>query len=40
MFLAPRGSLEVPLQRARGAFLGQMGLQAALAALGLLEPLA
>lgn len=40
VFLAPRGLLEEPLQRARGVSLGQMGLQAALAALGLLEPLA
>lgn len=40
VFLAPRGPLVVPLQRVRGASLGQMGLQAALAALGLLEPLA
>lgn len=40
MLLDPQGLLEVPLQRVRGAFLGQMGLQAALAALGLLEPLA
>lgn len=40
MLLPPRGLLEVPLQRVRGASLGQMDHQAALAALGLLERLA
>lgn len=40
VLLAPRDPLEVLLQRASGASLGQMGLQATLAALGFLEPLA
>lgn len=40
MLLAPRGPLESPLQRVRGATLEQMGLQAAPASLGLLERLA
>lgn len=40
MLLAPRGPQEVPLQRARRATLGQMGIQAAPASLGLLERLA
>lgn len=39
MLLAPRGPLEVPLLRARGASLEQMGVQAALAAPGILGPL-
>lgn len=39
VLLAPRDLLEVSLRRARGASLGQMGFQAPLAALGLLEPL-
>lgn len=37
MLLAPKALLEVLLERVKGASLVQMGLQATLVALGLLE---